>query len=59
MENTVRTTFPTTTTATDKGAAAQEYAARGWTVAETANGLSNAAIFEQLGDDGILLGERL
>lgn len=39
MENTVRTTFPTTTTAADKGAAAQEYAARGWTVAETTNGL--------------------
>lgn len=35
----MRTTFPTTTTAADKGAAAQEYAARGWTVAETANGL--------------------
>ncbi|MEV6215629.1 hypothetical protein [Nocardia sp. NPDC051833] len=35
----MRTTFPTTTTGTEKGAAAQEYAARGWTVAETANGL--------------------
>ncbi|MFC4376674.1 hypothetical protein ACFO5K_21490 [Nocardia halotolerans] len=35
----MRTTFPTTTTAADKGAAAQEYTARGWTVAETANGL--------------------
>ncbi|MFC4124126.1 hypothetical protein [Nocardia rhizosphaerae] len=35
----MRTTFPTTTTAAEKGAAAQEYAAQGWTVAETANGL--------------------
>ncbi|APE37915.1 hypothetical protein BOX37_00890 [Nocardia mangyaensis] len=35
----MRTTFPTTTMGTDKGAAAQEYAALGWTVAETANGL--------------------
>lgn len=35
----MRTTFPTTTMGTDKGAAAQEYAALGWTVAETTNGL--------------------
>ncbi|WP_174550332.1 hypothetical protein [Nocardia coubleae] len=39
MENTVRTTFPTNTMAADKGAAALDYAARGWNVAETTNGL--------------------
>ncbi|WP_229683968.1 hypothetical protein [Nocardia camponoti] len=35
----MRTTFPTTTTAAEKDAAALEYAAQGWTVAETTNGL--------------------
>lgn len=36
---TVRTSFPTSVSAADMTAAAQDYAERGWTVAETANGL--------------------
>ncbi|MEU7763823.1 hypothetical protein AB0B25_01665 [Nocardia sp. NPDC049190] len=36
----MRTTFPTSVSAADMTAAAQDYAQRGWTVAETANGLS-------------------
>ncbi|MFI9413584.1 hypothetical protein [Nocardia gamkensis] len=40
MEKTVRTTFPTSVTAAELTAAAQDYNQRGWTVAETANGLS-------------------
>jgi len=39
MEKTVRTTFPTSVSAADMDAAAQDYIQRGWTVAETANGL--------------------
>ncbi|MGN2634830.1 hypothetical protein ACWEKT_29870 [Nocardia takedensis] len=35
----MRTTFPTSVSAADMTAAAQDYTARGWTVAETANGL--------------------
>ncbi|GAA5047335.1 hypothetical protein [Nocardia callitridis] len=35
----MRTTFPTFVSAADMTAAAQEYSQRGWTVAETANGL--------------------
>ncbi|WP_330233916.1 hypothetical protein OHA40_16545 [Nocardia sp. NBC_00508] len=40
MEKTVRTTFPTSVSAAEMTAAAQDYNQRGWTVAETANGLS-------------------
>ncbi|MBF6298358.1 hypothetical protein IU459_12500 [Nocardia amamiensis] len=40
MEKTVRTTFPTSVSAAQMTAAAQDYNQRGWTVAETANGLS-------------------
>ncbi|MGQ4598746.1 hypothetical protein [Nocardia sp. R6R-6] len=40
MEKTVRTTFPTSVSAAEMTAAAQDYSQRGWTVAETANGLS-------------------
>ncbi|WP_028476050.1 hypothetical protein [Nocardia sp. CNY236] len=47
MENTVRTTFPTSVPAADMTAAARDYAQRGWTVAETANGLS------LITDDGV------
>ncbi|WP_067480336.1 hypothetical protein, partial [Nocardia amamiensis] len=36
----MRTTFPTSVSAADMTAAAQDYNQRGWTVAETANGLS-------------------
>ncbi|WP_327111480.1 hypothetical protein OHB12_25860 [Nocardia sp. NBC_01730] len=36
----MRTTFPTSVSAADMTAAAQDYTQRGWTVAETANGLS-------------------
>lgn len=36
---TVRTTFPTSVSAAAKSAAARDYAQRGWTVAETTNGL--------------------
>ncbi|MFR9752776.1 hypothetical protein ACL02S_17305 [Nocardia sp. 004] len=36
----MRTTFPTSVSAAEKTAAAQVYTQRGWTVAETANGLS-------------------
>ncbi|MBF6343073.1 hypothetical protein IU421_15890 [Nocardia cyriacigeorgica] len=39
MEKTVRTTFPTSVSADAMSAAAQDYTQRGWTVAETANGL--------------------
>ncbi|WP_174556218.1 hypothetical protein [Nocardia pseudobrasiliensis] len=39
MEKTVRTTFPTSVTAATMAAAAQDYIQRGWTVAETANGI--------------------
>ncbi|MGW0178250.1 hypothetical protein [Nocardia sp. NPDC003345] len=39
MEMTVRTTFPTSVSAAAKSAAARDYAQRGWTVAETTNGL--------------------
>lgn len=39
MEKTVRTTFPTSVSADTMSAAAQDYAQRGWTVAETVNGL--------------------
>ncbi|WP_067858196.1 hypothetical protein [Nocardia shimofusensis] len=35
----MRTTFPTSVSAADMDAAAQDYIQRGWTVAETANGL--------------------
>ncbi|MBF6214298.1 hypothetical protein IU433_11260 [Nocardia puris] len=39
MEKTVRTSFPTSVSAADIDAAAQDYIQRGWTVAETANGI--------------------
>ncbi|MFF0489265.1 hypothetical protein ACWDSJ_04505 [Nocardia sp. NPDC003482] len=39
MEKTVRTTFPTSVPAATMAAAAQDYIQRGWTVAETANGI--------------------
>ncbi|MFI9511436.1 hypothetical protein [Nocardia sp. NPDC052566] len=35
----MRTTFPTSVSAAEMTAAAQDYSERGWTVAETANGL--------------------
>ncbi|WP_194816767.1 hypothetical protein [Nocardia sp. XZ_19_385] len=35
----MRTTFPTSVSAADMTAAAQDYSQRGWTVAETANGI--------------------
>ncbi len=35
----MRTTFPTSVSAAEMTAAAQDYSRRGWTVAETANGL--------------------
>ncbi|MBU3060238.1 hypothetical protein KO481_01685 [Nocardia sp. NEAU-G5] len=39
MEKTVRTTFPTSVKAAAVAASAQDYIQRGWTVAETANGI--------------------
>lgn len=39
MEKTVRTTFPTSVPAAALAATAQDYIRRGWTVAETANGI--------------------
>ncbi|WP_187686105.1 hypothetical protein [Nocardia wallacei] len=39
MEKTVRTTFPTSVSAATLAASAQDYIRRGWTVAETANGI--------------------
>ncbi|MBY8856095.1 hypothetical protein K7711_06375 [Nocardia sp. CA2R105] len=39
MEKTVRTTFPTSVKAAERAASAQDYIQRGWTVAETANGI--------------------
>jgi hypothetical protein len=39
MEKTVRTTFPTSVKAATLAASAQDYIQRGWTVAETANGI--------------------
>ena len=39
MENTVRTAFPTSVHAATLAATAQDYIQRGWTVAETANGI--------------------
>src|SRR5881628_3797343 len=39
MEKTVRTTFPTSVQAATVAACAQDYTERGWTVAETANGI--------------------
>ncbi|MFQ6331870.1 MULTISPECIES: hypothetical protein [unclassified Nocardia] len=36
---TVRTTFPTSVSAAEMTAAAQEYIQRGWTIAETTNGI--------------------
>jgi hypothetical protein len=39
METTVRTTFSTSVSADAKSAAARDYVQRGWTVAETTNGL--------------------
>jgi hypothetical protein len=39
MEKTVRTTFPTSVKAAAVAASAQDYIQRGWTVAETANGV--------------------
>ncbi len=39
MEKTVRTTFPTSVSAATLAATAQDYIQRGWTVAETANGI--------------------
>jgi hypothetical protein len=39
MEKTVRTTFPTSVRAAALAATAQDYIQRGWTVAETANGI--------------------
>ncbi|WP_306363263.1 hypothetical protein [Nocardia sp. CC227C] len=39
MENPVRTTFSSSVTAAVLAASAQEYTQRGWTVAETANGI--------------------
>ncbi|MCX4096647.1 hypothetical protein [Nocardia sp. alder85J] len=39
MEKTVRTTFPTSVSAAELAASAQDYIQRGWTVAETANGI--------------------
>lgn len=35
----MRTTFPTSVSAAEMTAAAQDYTARGWTIAETANGI--------------------
>jgi len=35
----VRTTFPTSVSAAEMTAAAQDYIQRGWTIAETANGI--------------------
>ncbi|MFF0541598.1 hypothetical protein ACWEVD_17755 [Nocardia thailandica] len=51
----MRTTFPTTASAAETAAAMQDYAERGWTVAETANGLclitdENIAAIEVTGE---------
>jgi hypothetical protein len=40
MEKAVRTTFQATVSAAELAATTQDYAARGWTVTETANGVS-------------------